>query len=69
MSVSIYEASVPVFAKSLTNVAAWLEKALAEGGAEGVLMQACLAPESRARHAALLSADTVRLRQRQGCCG
>jgi hypothetical protein len=32
MSLSIYEASVPVFAKSLTNVAAWLAKALAEGG-------------------------------------
>lgn len=47
MSFSIYEASVPVFAKSLTNVAAWLDKALAEGGDEGALMQAHLAPDMR----------------------
>lgn len=47
MSLSIYEASVPVFADSLTNVAAWLEKALASGGDEAALMEARLAPDMR----------------------
>ena len=47
MPLSIYEASVPVFAKGLTNVAAWLEKALAEGSNEAELMQARLAPDMR----------------------
>jgi hypothetical protein len=47
MPFSIYEASVPVFAKSLTNVAAWLDKTLAEGGSEAALMQARLAPDMR----------------------
>jgi hypothetical protein len=47
MPFSIYEASVPVFSKSLTNVAAWLDKALAEGGDEAALMQARLAADMR----------------------
>jgi hypothetical protein len=47
MALSIYEASVPVFANGLTNVATWLDKALAEGGDETVLMQARLAPDMR----------------------
>ena len=47
MTFSIYEASVPVFATHLTNVAGWLDKALAEGGDEAALMQARLAPDMR----------------------
>lgn len=47
MPFSIYEASLPVFARGLTNVAAWLGKALAEGGDEAALMQARLAPDMR----------------------
>jgi len=47
MSFTIYEASVPVFATHLTNVAAWLDKALAEGGNEAALMQARLAADMR----------------------
>ena len=47
MTFTIYDASVPVFAKSLTDMAAWLDKALAEGGDEVTLMQARLAPDMR----------------------
>jgi hypothetical protein len=47
MSFTIYEASVPVFANSLKNVAAWLDKALAEGGDEAALVEARLAPDMR----------------------
>jgi hypothetical protein len=47
MPFSIYEASVPVFTNALTNVAAWLTKALTEGGDEAALMQARLAPDMR----------------------
>ena len=45
MSFSIYEASVPVFAGALTNIQAWLDKALAEGKSEAALMEARLAPD------------------------
>jgi hypothetical protein len=47
MPFSIYEASVPVFANGLSNVAAWLDKALAEGGNEAALIQARLAADMR----------------------
>jgi hypothetical protein len=47
MPLSIYEASVPVFTKGLTNLAAWLEKVLVQGGDEAALMQARLAPDMR----------------------
>ncbi|MEO7158889.1 MAG: DUF1993 domain-containing protein [Vicinamibacterales bacterium] len=47
MSFTIYEASVPVFAHAMTNAAAWLEKALAEGRSEATLMEARLAPDMR----------------------
>ena len=45
MSFSIYDAATPVFANSMTNIAAWLDKALAEGKSEAVLMEARLAPD------------------------
>lgn len=47
MSFKIYEASAPVFTAALTNMQKWLDKALAEGGDEAVLMQARLAPDMR----------------------
>jgi hypothetical protein len=47
MSLSVYETSVPVFAASLTNMQAWLDKALAEGKSEAELMAARLAPDMR----------------------
>jgi hypothetical protein len=42
----MYEASVPVFVKSLTNMRNWLDKAAAEKS-EGELMEARLAPDMR----------------------
>lgn len=47
MSFSIYEASAPVFVSLLTNMKAWLDKALAEGKDEAALMEARLAPDMR----------------------
>jgi uncharacterized protein len=46
MSFGIYEASVPVFVNSLTNMRSWLDKALTEMG-EPALMDARLAPDMR----------------------
>ena len=47
MSFSIYDASAPIFVAALTNMQAWLDKALAEGKAETALMEARLAPDMR----------------------
>jgi hypothetical protein len=47
MSFSIYDASAPIFVAALTNMQAWLDKALAEGKAEAALMEARLAPDMR----------------------
>jgi hypothetical protein len=46
MSFGIYEASVPVFVNSLTNMRSWLDKALNEMD-EPALMEARLAPDMR----------------------
>jgi hypothetical protein len=46
MSFGIYDASVPVFVNSLTNMRAWLDKAAAEKS-EAALMEARLAPDMR----------------------
>ena len=46
MSFGIYEASVPLFVNSLTNMRSWLDKALQEMD-EAVLMKARLAPDMR----------------------
>jgi hypothetical protein len=43
-SFSIYEASAPAFVNSLTNIPAWLDKALAEGKSEADIIGARLAP-------------------------
>ncbi len=47
MSFSIYDASAPAFVASLTHMQTWLDKALAEGKDEMVLMEARLAPDMR----------------------
>ncbi len=46
MSFGIYDASVPVFVKSLTNMRAWLDKAAAEKS-EAELLEARLAPDMK----------------------
>ncbi len=46
MSFGIYDASVPVFVSSLTNMRGWLNKA-AEENSESALMDARLAPDMR----------------------
>ncbi len=45
MSFTVYDASVPVLTSALTNMQAWLDKALAEGKDEAQLMAARLAPD------------------------
>jgi hypothetical protein len=47
MSFTVYEASVPVFSSAMTNMTAWLDKALADGKDEAALMEARLAPDMR----------------------
>lgn len=47
MSFTIYDASAPVFVGALTNMQAWLDKAVAEGKSEAQLMAARLAPDMR----------------------
>jgi hypothetical protein len=47
MSFTIYDASAPVFTRALTNMQAWLDKALAEGKDEAALMEARLASDMR----------------------
>ena len=46
MSFGMYEASVPVFVKSLSNMRSWLDKA-AQEKSEAALMEARLAPDMR----------------------
>ena len=47
MSFTIYDASAPVFTAALANMQAWLDKALAEGKDEALLLEARLAPDMR----------------------
>ena len=47
MSFTIYDASAPVFVAALTNMQAWLDKALGEGKDEAALMAAQLAPDMK----------------------
>ena len=46
-SFNIYAASAPVFIASLTNMANWLDKAIAEGNDPAALASAQLAPDMR----------------------
>jgi hypothetical protein len=47
MSFTIYDASAPVFVRTMTNIESWLDKALAEGKNEAALLEARLAPDMR----------------------
>jgi hypothetical protein len=47
MPLSLYEVSAPVFARSLADMAGWLDKAEAEGRDEAAFMAARLAPDMR----------------------
>jgi hypothetical protein len=59
MSFTIYDASAPVFTRALTNLAAWLDKAVAEGKDEAALMEARLAPDMRSFPAQIqMASDT-----------
>ena len=59
MSFSIYEASAPVFIKTLASIPAWLDKAVAEGKSEAALMEARLAPDMRPFPAQIQSVSDV----------
>ena len=47
MSLTIYDASAPVFIAALGNMQAWLDKAAAEGKDEAALLGARLTPDMR----------------------
>jgi hypothetical protein len=47
MTFTVYDASVPIFAHALTNMQAWIAKAVAEGSDETALLEARLAPDMR----------------------
>jgi hypothetical protein len=47
MSFTLYDASAPVFINALTNMQAWIDKAIAEGKDEATLIAAQLAPDMR----------------------
>ncbi|WP_443969895.1 DUF1993 domain-containing protein [Sphingobium sp. CR28] len=47
MQISMYDASVPIFVKMLTNMRSWLDKAAAEKD-EATILEARLAPDMRA---------------------
>jgi uncharacterized protein len=61
MSFTIYDASAPVFVRAMTNISAWLDKALAEGKGEAELLDARLAPDMRPFTAQVqMSSDTAK---------
>jgi hypothetical protein len=61
MSFTIYDASAPVFVRAMTNISAWLDKALAEGKSEAELLDARLAPDMRPFAAQVqMSSDTAK---------
>ena len=47
MPFSIYDASAPVLTKTLTNMAAWIDKAVAQGVDEKTIVEAKLADDMR----------------------
>lgn len=61
MSFSIYEACAPLLLRSLANIPAWLDKALAEGKDEAALIGARLAPDMLPFSAQIqLTSDTAK---------
>ena len=47
MTFSLFEASAPVFIRTLSAIPAWLDKAIAEGKSEQAIMEARLASDMR----------------------
>jgi hypothetical protein len=61
MSFTIYDASAPVFTRAMTNIQAWLDKAIAEGKTETALMEAKLAEDMRPLPAQIqMASDTAK---------
>lgn len=61
MSFTVYDASAPVFVRAMTNISAWIDKALAEGKSEAELLEARLAPDMRPFTAQVqMSSDTAK---------
>lgn len=61
MSFTVHAASAPVFIHAMTNIQAWLDKALAEGKSEAVLMEARLTPDMRPLPAQIqMASDTAK---------
>jgi len=61
MSFTLHAASAPLFVNAMTNIEAWLDKALAEDKDEAVLMEARLAPDMRALPAQIqMASDTAK---------
>ena len=67
MSLSIYDFATPVLARGLTNLSGFLDKALAEGFDEAVLIQARLHDEMRPLAAQVqLASDTAHYAAKAG---
>ncbi len=47
MTFSLFEATAPVFTRTMSAIPAWLDKAIAEGKSEQAIMEARLAPDMR----------------------
>ena len=61
MSFTLYDASAPVFINAMTNIQAWLDKAVAEGKTEATLLEARLAPDMRPLPAQIqMASDTAK---------
>ncbi len=61
MSFTVHDASAPLFINAMTNIQAWLDKAIAEGKSEAALMEARLAPDMRPLPAQIqMASDTAK---------
>jgi len=61
MTFDLHAASAPLFVNAMTNIEAWLDKALAEGKDEAALMEARLAPDMRPLPAQIqMASDTAK---------
>lgn len=61
MSISLYEASAPVFVRGLRAIPAWMDKAVAEGRSEAAILEARLAPDMRPFPAQIqMASDTAK---------
>ena len=61
MSFTLHDASAPLFINAMTNIQAWLDKAVAEGKSEAALLEARLAPDMRPLAAQIqMASDTAK---------